>query len=208
LVKNGKLVSQRNAGLWIPPTGTRTYYHRSTTAVANFHSPGNTWENELATTVGVATNVVSKAIGVGGDSAWVAITPVGEPDFNGIWPSDVRRQIDCTVLGSDLVFGLLTLGTGIGHFSRVSSNLAVEVETRQQQEAPFGLPGLSMATAGAWTQTGSQTDRYENLIAAQRTAGHGTQNMTLQLDEADDFTDGGWTAATPEGNLVGFVSNF
>jgi hypothetical protein len=211
MVKNGQLRDQRLAGRWIKPDGTRTYYHRSVGGFPAFPTgAGVANENELALTTGSATSVVSPNVGVAGKVVWVATTPANEPDSTGVWPAGTyRRQLDCTALGSDLVFGLLPLGNVVGYFSRVNAAVSANVETIAQAEGAFGSPGLSMATCSGWAVAGAQDDRFANVIASVRVTGHGNQTMTLQLDEADDFTDGPWAAAPVSGdNLTGFLSNF
>lgn len=211
MVKNGQLRDQRLAGRWIKPDGTRTYYHRSVGGFPAFPagSPVPN-ENELALGTGAATLVGSGNVNANGVLAWVATTPANEPDATGVWPAGTyRRQLDCTALGSDLTFGMLTQGFGSGGFYRVNAAVTASVELLTQAEGAFGSPGLSMATCSGWAVSGAQDDRFANAIAAVRVTGHGNQTVTLQLDESDDFSDGPWVAAPVGGdNLTGFLSNF
>ena len=99
---------------------------------------------------------------------------------------------------ADVAFGLLTLDGQDGGFVRVDSSLSSILQTIPQSESAFTSTGLHMAsvTDPAWS-SGSANDRYVLALTAYRTAGHSSQEITLQLNESDDFTDGPW------GNVVG-----
>lgn len=194
LVRDGQVLDQRKQGLYLVPKGTRTYYHSNTIAAWGSHTALN--EHELVTSPsGVATNVAA-VVGGNGAICFLGVSPAGEPD-SAAWPTGTYRcQLDVPLVGADLVFGLLNLGTqGVGHFARVDSAGALDLETHAQDQAAFTGSGLHMASwTGSWS-AGSATDRFEILIAAQRVSGHGNQDLTLQLNEFDDFVDGPWAAA-------------
>jgi hypothetical protein len=50
---------------------------------------------------------------------------------------------------------------------------------------------MASVTDPAWT-AGANSDRLEVLLAAIRVTGHGSQNITHQVGEEDDFVDGPW----------------
>lgn len=205
---SGRVRSQRKMGRYIVPDGTRTYYHLvdpiSITAVSAAR------ENGLALTPGATNNQTSTAIGSGGSDEWATATPAGEPN-NAAWPTgNYRAQIDVVTANPDVFYGLLTLGAGQGGFARWNTGLTTLLERIVQQEPSFSLTGLFLATTGSvsWT-AGAATDRYGFVLAAQRVAGHGSAQITLQLGEADDFTDGPWPAAptATDQNAVFFGTN-
>lgn len=192
---NGRVRMQRKAGRWILPDGTRTYFHNP--AALAIGAIGAPIENQLGTTAaGGPTTEQVTGLGGNGELAHAAASPAGEPN-SAAWPTgNYRAQLDVTSVDVDLEFGLLTLGNADGGFMRFDSTLGTLLETRVQQEAAFSLTGLKLATTGSvsWT-AGNATDRYGYAIAAVRTAGHGNKQLTLELGETDDFTDGPWPAA-------------
>lgn len=112
--------------------------------------------------------------------------------------------------GVDLTFGLLTQGTSLGRFARINSAGDTNLQTFVQSQAAFFSSGLHIATIvnPAWT-SGSSADRFGFTVAAVRVTGHGTQTMTLQVGESDDFTDGPWPAFVPPlRNATFFGSHF
>ena len=145
----------------------------------------------------------------GGESASVfSFTTVAhEPDHEQ-WPSgDYRMQLDVPSIGLDVTYGVLDLGTAEGHFARVSSDLATEHETKQQQESAFAGTGLKLCTTGGVTwSSGNASDRFEVLVCAQRAANHGNQTMSLRVS-ADCFGDGPWEEAVML-NSIFFGMNF
>ena len=188
---DGRLVDQRRTGRYLIPKGTRTYFHASAALATPAHIATN--ENALIL-VPVAAVSESVSVGAAGLLGWTATTPVGEPS-SAAWPTGLyRAQLDVTSAGVDLVFGLLLLGTNTGHFARLTSAL-VELEVHEQAQVAFAGAGLHLATyTGSWLP-GLASDRYEIAIASIKNVGHGSQTLTLQLNEADDFTDGPWSAA-------------
>jgi len=196
LDQDGRVKPQRAQGRYEVPKGTRTYYHNNVALATTVHIA--TSEFQLGKTAsGAATDTV--AVHQNGVHAWVATSPANEPN-SAAWPTSgvYRYQIDVTLAGADLTFGLLSQGGEPGHFARVDSGLTTEHESFTQDEAAFSGSGLHLATVTdpAWT-SGSATDRFEISIAGVRTAGHGTQDLTLQLGESDDFADGPWPAPVP-----------
>ena len=92
-----------------------------------------------------------------------------------------------------MLYGL-TITSG-GHFARVSSGLASELEIKNQVEPRFSGTGLKLATTGSvsWT-AGAAGDRFECLVGGLDSFG-GT--FTLDLNTSDSFADGPWPAPAP-----------
>jgi hypothetical protein len=206
---HGCVKCQRKLGRYLKPSGTRTYYH-SDGGLTSVHGGDGRTLVTLANLSGPPLDV-SSGIGTNGtDFAYsTLLITSGEPN-NAAWPTTgvYRRQLDITVAGADLVFGLLNLGNGDGHFARLVG--ANDVQTFAQDESSFSGTGLHMATLTdpAWT-AGATTDTFENLIAAQKVVGHGNQTLTMQVNETDDFTDGPWpAAAAATENAPFFGTNF
>jgi len=187
---------------YLPPDGTRTYYNDST-AGPIIHAAD--FNNEAVLSPTGSTNQTA-AHNQNGNTHCTAVTEAGEPD-SAAWPTTgvYRYQIDVTAIGADLEYGMLNLGSGIGHFSRAASDGLSDLETFAQDQAAFTGSGLNIGsvTNPAWT-AGSVNDRFSISLACDRVAGHGNQNMTVQVGELDDFMDGPWAApATPTmGNVI------
>lgn len=192
---SGRLSQQRAQGRYEIPRGTRTYFHNNVALTTGAHVANV--ELELGLAAAGAASVSSGNIGIAGELAFASSTPAGEPD-SAAWPTTgvYRHQMDVTTAGVDLIFGLLTTGAGAGHFGRVDSALAADLQSFTQAEAAFIGSGLHLATVTnpAWT-AGAAGDRFEIVIASQKTAGHGSQTFTMELGESDDFADGPWAAA-------------
>jgi hypothetical protein len=186
---DGILGQQRKRGSYNVPKGTRTYYnsdsnHSWTTHIAQ-------QETDLLLTTAAPGNKTA-SVDATGTLAFLAVTPTAEPN-NAAWPTGTYRyQIDAIAVGADLTYGLLIQGTGLGHFARVNTGVTLDLETHVQDEGAFTGTGLKLASyTGAWA-AGSATDRFEILVAAVRVSGMGSQNLTLELNETDDFVDGPW----------------
>ena len=209
LDQNGCVKIQRRMARFKVPDGTRTYYNNNT-ATTTPTSAG--FENELGLSPGGTSTQTSGGIGGNGRTVWSTVTPSGDPD-SAAWPTtgDYRYQLDVTAAGADLTFGLLTQGNDAGHFSRINSAAASELQTIEQDEAAFSGSGLHLATITnpAWA-AGASGDRFGFVVAAVRTTGHGNQTMSLQVGETDDFADGPWAAAPagPTDNATFFGSTF
>ncbi len=194
---SGNVLQQRELGRYLPNVGTRTYYHNNVEELNAIHSVNATYENALGTAPAGASSEQSPGIGGGGEFAFVATTPTNEPD-SAAWPTGTYRcQLDVTSADANVSYGLLALtGDVIGGFHRVNAALGSDLETKEQAEAAFSGTGLKLATTGSvsWS-SGTQSDRFEILVAAIRTSGHGNPRFTLELGESDDFADGPWAAA-------------
>jgi hypothetical protein len=206
----GRVKVQRAIGRYEKPKGTRTYYHNATDLSIPAYTADNS--NALGLSPAGSTNENSGNVGGNGALGWAAATPANEPS-SAAWPTTgtYRYQIDCVAAGVDLTYGLLTQGTDDGGFVRINSALDTELQRIVQSQSAFFGSGLFLATVTnpAWT-AGASSDRFAIKVAAVRVTGHGTQTMTLQVGESDDFADGPWSAAPapPDENSTFFGSNF
>jgi hypothetical protein len=181
---------------FLPPHGTRTYYHNPAIGpdVVGAEHP-----NSFGLTPSGATTE-SATINQNGQDGFSAVSPSGEPD-SAAWPTTgvYRYQIDATSVGADLTYGLLTQGNGNGFFARTPADGLSVTESFVQDQAAFSSSGLNIAsvTDPAWT-AGNATDRFAIVLASVRTAGHGNQTLTLQLGETDDFADGPWPSGVAQ----------
>jgi hypothetical protein len=189
-----QLRDQRKRGNYLVPDGTRTYYHLlSPISIPAIPAVA---ENLLGLAPTTATNQISSNIGMTASLEWGTTTPANEPN-SAAWPTgNYRAQIDVVSANPDIEFGILVMSTANGGFLRYDSGLTAVLESKQQIEAVFALSGLHLATTGSvsWV-AGAADDRFGYAIAAQKVLGHGQGQITLQLGEADDFTDGPWPAA-------------
>jgi hypothetical protein len=149
-----------------------------------------------------ASEQESATVGGNGTSAFSFLTEAAEPQLLS-WPSgEYRVQLDVPAAGADLVFGLLNLGNGVGHFARQTAVPDVDLQSYPQQEPAFQGAGLHLATSGAvsWSDF-NVDDRFEVSVAVQRVSGHGNQTMSLRYS-ADCFADGPWPGGeAPNPNL-------
>jgi hypothetical protein len=207
---DGLVKDQREEGRYVVPSGTRTYYHRDTDRAVTFTAAVS--QNAFETTTGTATTDTQTS-NQGGADLWSVTTPSTEPD-TATWPTtgSYRYQIDATSVGVDLTFGLLTQGAGAdGGFHRVTADLATSRVKIAQDQAAFSGAGLHLASITDENFNGPAevvTDVFAVVISSVRVAGHGNQNITLQLNEADDYADGPWLAAGESESAVAFGSNF
>ncbi|GAG35061.1 unnamed protein product, partial [marine sediment metagenome] len=174
---DGCVKDQRAQGRFVKPDGTRTYYNDSTTGPVIHAADFN--NTAVLSPTGATTQTA--AHNQNGNTHCTAVTPSGEPD-SAAWPTTgvYRYQLDITATGADLEYGLLNLGTGIGHFSRAASDGLSDLETFAQDQAAFTGSGLNIAsvTNPAWT-AGSVNDRFSISVACDRVSGHGNQNLTM-----------------------------
>ena len=197
---DGKVKQQRRRGYYDVPKGTRTYYLDSTNLLIATHVGANQPQFENAFLLAPTGATLQTATGIAGNGSvcWSGVTPVNEPDQVS-WPiGNYRLQLDVNNANADLLYGVTTLGSSArpGHFARVNAAINAEVDTHLMQESPHSLSGLKMCSTGSVSWTGAtQTDRFEVTVTAYRAFGHGNADMTLEVGESDDFTDGPWPAA-------------
>ena len=211
ICRDGKLVSQREIGQWVKPDGTITWFLLDDGVTTGVHTGGVANEDGMdQTNPASAVGQVSGNLASGADElSFQFSSPSGEPG-TATWPTgDYRCQFDVSATGGNLTYGLLTLGGSAGHFARVDSGLTTDGTTHAQTEGAFSGVANHLATTGSvsWGSPGS-TDRWECLIASIRSVGlHGNQAFTVDLDQADSFTDGPWAApAGPSGPLPGSLA--
>ena len=178
----------------------RTFFHTATDL------PGIHGADEekvmTVTTPGGITDFTVTGIGTGGKYAVAFTSEPNQPDAV-TWPNGTyEARIDVPAMDSTVMFGLLTLGSLSGHFGRIDSGLTGDAETQVQAEPAFTTPGLKIATyTGGWVDN-LQTDRVELLIAAQKFAGHGNDQITFRAD-GDGLLTGPWPGfATPPAGLI------
>ena len=153
---------------------------------------------------GGPTTLNLTGIKTNGDESVESRTPANEPNQSGAWGSiTIRYQIDVPFKDSSVEINATNLGTAAGHFARVDSGLTTDVETHQATTANITSAGLHLIECVAtWVATGSQTDRASILVASIKVFGHGNDSWGLDVDEADDFFDGGWPAASLDAPAV------
>jgi len=185
----GIIPDQRALGRYNHPVGTLTYF-ASTTALSNAIHSGAT-EDEFIGTATTQSNSQCTLTGGSSVECFVFTTATGQPNQGDWGNGNYRYQLDATTVGVNVTFGVLTAGSANGHFARINSTDTTDLQTWTQVEGIFSGTGLQLATTGTINPTaGSTGDRWEVVVAATRTASMGNQFLTLQLNEADDFTDG------------------
>jgi len=138
--------------------------------------------------------LVSQNVPGGGElMRFVWSTEAGVPNEI-TWPTgNYRCQLDVSAAGSEVTYGLLTQGAGLGHFARINAGLTADVETKQQVEAAATGTGLNLFTTGSvsWADAAA-LDRFECLVSCARAGGHGNQSISIDVGEVDHFADGPW----------------
>jgi len=190
---DGNIKTQRPQGRFTRATGTRTYFMQAAARASGVHVA----TDEVAFETTADSSSVSESTGSSSDElSFLFTTPSGEPD-SGAWPTGTYRcSFDAATVGSDMEFGLLTLGGSAGHFGRVNIFLSSDLETKTQTQAAITATGITVVDTGSvsWT-AGAISNRFECLVAQRNTAAHGgSQTVTLTCD-ADGFADGPWVAA-------------
>lgn len=192
-VVNGRLRDQRAQGRFSPPTGTITYFQRDTNRASGAHVATHEDALELTTasTVSETSAVLSPTLTL----EFIFSTPSNQPN-DAAWPTgDYRCQLDVSAAGIGVLYGLGSVSSG-GHFARVGSGLASDLETKLDSIADLGT-GLKLFNTGSvsWT-AGAAGDRFECLVGAQDACDVGA-TFTLDLNTTDSFADGPWTAPAP-----------
>lgn len=190
LDENGRIKQQRPQGRFKPASGTRTYYMQNATRGSGLHGATDDLAFELTPD---SDSVTESTASDSDEITFLFSSPVDEPD-QAIWTTGVFRcSFDAATVGSDMEFGLLTLGGSVGHFGRVSSNLFVETQQKQQTQGAISATGITVVDTGSVTWGGTlQSDRFEATVAQRNTATMGgPQTLTLTCD-ADAYADGPW----------------
>lgn len=193
LDKNGLVKPQYAQGRMSSPKGTITYFLRDTDQASGVHVV--THENEMNNTVGGGETENSATFSAGTDNLeflWSTLS--GNPN-DADWPNGAYEcQTNCSAIGQDMSYGLLTLGGAAGHFANVDSGLTSDNESWVQDEGAFTTATLNLASNTIDPASGASGDRFECLIAGARAAGcHGNQTFTITYD-SDSFARGPWTA--------------
>ena len=194
---DGRVKDQRMRGAYKLPDGTRTYYVTSTTE-SGVHSAAVQELAMSAAPPGGPTTLNINGVGINGQESINTQTPANEPNQAGAWGSiTIRYQIDIAFKDSTTEINATDMGSASGHFARVDAGLTGDVETFQATTANITSPGLHIIECVAtWVQTGAQTDRAAVLVNSQKVFGHGNDSWGVDVDESDDFFDGGWPAAS------------
>ncbi|HUX16791.1 MAG TPA: hypothetical protein VMW52_09990, partial [Phycisphaerae bacterium] len=191
---DGKVPPQRALGRYEKPKGTRTYYASDTAAATLLYAADN--ECAFLATTGSAGNLTDSCRKSDDELAFTFVSPAGEPDA-ATWPTGTYRyQLDITAAGADLTYGMLTRGGTNGLFSRVNAALDTEVATHVQDEGAFSGTGLKVASyTGSWAGS-TASDRFCAVCAVVNANTKDTQDLVLQANETDDYTDGPWPKAS------------
>ncbi len=193
----GSVKSQRGQGRFARAQGTRTYFARDIAQASGQH-PSATDQLAFLTTTGVPATVSETTGPFASELSFLFTTPLGEPD-SPAWPTgNYRCQLDCISVGVSIIYGLLALVGGGGHFARVRFDLPSppDFETKVQIEAAFNGTGLKLATTGSvpWSP-GDASDRFECVVQQRNFNFMASESVTLEVNESDDFADGPWPAA-------------
>ncbi len=190
----GDVPQQRPLGNYEKPKGTRTYFIHNVIRANTIHGSVPEHSFELTADDGSTQNqdIFAETQGLR-----FLFNTSNEPD-NGTWPDGVYRfQFDISSLGNNITFGLLTLGSALGHFGRVNDARDTEIDSKVQSQGAFSSTGLSMATVDttgdSWGGS-NQSDGFEVNNAMANSAMHGSEGLELTYD-ADAFADGPWAAA-------------
>jgi hypothetical protein len=202
--RNGKVVDQRSLGRYKIPDGTKTAYLRSgagSTSVGSHSSPDHHLTTSEST--GSASNVSDTTdASLDGTYQWLWVDWLPDGTGNN-WPSGTyRAQFDCTVNDSGgYSYGALTQNGVTGHFANLRDLGAgyIDASTKAQVESAFTGTGLKLATTGTWNPTDYSTAMWEVCLTSYHVSegahAMGTSTFTLELNEADDYTDGPWASA-------------
>lgn len=195
---DGIVPSQREAGKWARPKGTKTTFLTNAASANGAHSASD----ELATQATAGSGTASESTGAGADEmSFLWTSPTNFPN-EATWPTgDYRLQVDATTVDTTLTFAMASIGTSTGHLGRVNSAAASHLGSQHEQiEADFGAPpAIKLATTGSITPLGvDATHRAEWLIAQASGAGHGNEALTITMG-SDSFADGPWTAPAGPG---------
>lgn len=211
LDKSGKVRSQRKAGFYKIPDGTKTFFHTQTAETNSIHIQVDSNEDLLDTSAGVGTPDIFRdnPYSVNEEQIhMVATTPSNEPTSNA-WPEgDYRYQMDAIVGDGGITYGTLNIVGAVGHFARVNAAVTSDLETKSQQESAFSGTGIKLSTTGTVTWSpGDTSDRFECVVAGRRDGvGHGNNTLRFEIDDADHFADGPWVfvapPVTPTGSIV------
>lgn len=184
----------------------KIFYHTATDEAVGAYSATLEKGTSLTPPAG-STDMTVGGIGTLGELGAVFISPSGEPNEAGAWPSDVEVDIDVPQMDSTSSYGFLTLGNGAGGIARVSADGSTESERIEQNEEAFTTPGLKTATFSALS-AGAASDRVAAVMAVQKTFGHGNDQLDVRAD-ADGIIQGGWAgpvAPGPDGVVTGTIT--
>jgi len=201
---NGALPSQRSKGRYSIPSGTMTMYSRM-----GYFAAGETPHTGVYTGIITlhADSITERDMGAEMplSTGGVILCSTSMSGLPGVeWPvGNYRHQIDVTVAGGDVTYGLLNILDDsnvfyAGHFGRQNeaNDNADAHPAHQQTESAFTGTGLKLATTGASTTWGvlvdDETDRLEIVITGNNAALHKAEDLTLQVNTTDDYIDGPW----------------
>lgn len=168
------------------------YYAGSATLASGLHAADNELEFIIATTtMAQKSATVPKRGGASLPFLWT--TAAYRPN-DADWPSGTYTvALDCSACGANITYGARTVGASSGHFARVNAALSSELDTKQDAQAAFSGTGVKSASSGTWdSASGTNTDRFEVLIAATNSSTSANQTITLDLNESDDSVAGAW----------------
>jgi len=164
--------------------------------LANPLHPSATHQQELAEAVTTPSTISVTGIGYGGKILYTGITTAGALNNQSFAAGTYETQLDILAISNNMSCGVLNQSGAVGHFGRVNAALTVEVEVHQQTQPAFTTPGLKIASyTGSWTNPGSNTDRFELVVAGARISGGmmGSDQISFEIGELDDYVTGPWS---------------
>lgn len=182
---------QRELGRWNKAQGTITYYQRNTDRANAAEIYLNEDALELTTAAAVTESVTTDATI---KNCWAFTSPANEPN-SADWPNGTfRSQLDCTAASAGLIYG----NAGFNRLDSATNSLEFQgVPDGSGDSNDFSGTGLKLSTVSWNPLAGAATDRFAFYVQGQGDS-HGDA-ITLELNTADSFADGPWTAALPPG---------
>lgn len=162
--------------------------------------------NRKADEASQTSAALSASIATEDDELSHAFTTIANDPNNADWPDGLyRASINCTTIGGDVTYGLLTLGGSDGAFHRVNSSCTSQ-ESWTQDEGAFSGTGVNVATNTIDPSSGAAGDRFQALIAAANSHMHSAENFAITTNSSSfsEFPEAGteFTQSVGDGSLT------
>ncbi len=193
LDEKGCIKQQRSQGRFSKPDGTRTFFMRTDARANGIHAASDEMQLESSSGSGSLSEATPS---LQQELSFLFTTDTNQPN-SAAWPTGVYRcQYDVNTIDADMEFGLIDTPGLEGHFGRVDSAIANDLETKFQTQGAISSTGLALVDTGSvsWS-SGNANDRFEIATLQRNNATMGgPQSITIDIN-SDSFADGPWPAA-------------
>lgn len=186
---------------------SRTYYQDSN-LVGGLSQLSTTVPASGSHTYNLGVSGNTFGLGAPNETEW--ITPTGEPNTSGTWPTGVYHcQLDVTSSGADITYSVSS-NDGLTKLERYSADLSTSASVNASAFTVSWSPsnggtGLKLGTTTSVADGSGRTlatDRFGMSLIALNGSMMSAESVTIAYGSANSYVDGPWTAAATATSMI------